>query len=346
MDELTTGAFARITGLTRKALRLYDELGLLRPSRTDPATGYRYYAPTQVAHARRVARLRRVGMPLDRIRTCADLPATELAVVVRAWWAGEERAGVERRALVTALVATLQEEDDMPTTDERPTLRLRCSATTAQGPVRDRQQDDAAGDDRFAVVADGFGPDGAAASARVVEAVAGAHEGGPDAVLGALEGLHTLQPTDGPAPSGSTVTAVVLTGAERLAVVHVGDSRAWLLRDRAISRLTHDHTLVRSMVEAGTLTEAEAASHPDRAVLSRALAPGQDGPDLTLHVVREGDRYLLATDGLHAVVSPDAIASALVEATDTDEASRALVDLASATGAPDNVAVVVADVVR
>lgn len=274
MDEFTTGAFARVTGLTRKALRLYDELGLLQPARTDPATGYRYYAPAQLELARRIAWLRRVGMPLARIRASAHRPAGELAAVVRDWWSGEEVAGVQRRVLVAALVEALHEEDDMPTTSEQPTtLRLRCAAATARGPVRERQQDGAAGDEWFAAVADGFGPHGDAVSARVLEAVAGTRDGDPGDVLGALdEVVRTVQEGgDGaraagasaePAPSvsGSTVTALVLTGADRLALVHVGDSRAWLLRDGRLSRLTHDHTLVRSMVEAGTLSEAEAAS--------------------------------------------------------------------------------------
>lgn len=360
MDEFTTGAFARVTGLTRKALRLYDELGLLQPARTDPATGYRYYAPAQLELARRIAWLRRVGMPLARIRASAHRPAGELAAVVRDWWSGEEAAGAQRRVLVAALVEALHEEDDMPTTSEQPTtLRLRCAAATARGPVRERQQDGAAGDEWFAAVADGFGPHGDAVSARVLEAVAGTRDGDPGDVLGALdEVVRTVQEGgDGaraagasaePAPSvsGSTVTALVLTGADRLALVHVGDSRAWLLRDGRLSRLTHDHTLVRSMVEAGTLSEAEAASHPQRATLLRALAPGQDGPDLGLQTVREGDRYLLATDGLHAVVAAEAVASALTGAPGPVDATRALIDLALAAGAPDNVAVAVADVSR
>ncbi|MGM0722591.1 MAG: MerR family transcriptional regulator [Actinomycetota bacterium] len=357
MDEFTTGAFARATGLTRKALRLYDDLDLLRPDRTDPVTGYRYYAAAQLPVARRVAWLRRVGMPLVRIRACSDLSPAEIAAVVRDWWAQEEAAGVERRGLVAALVEAL-EEDDMPETDKRSTLRLRCGAATAQGPVRDRQQDGAAGGEWFAVVADGFGPDGTAVSARAIEAVAGAQGRGPGEVLAALDAVHgALRDTTeevrrpmlagdvDPSVSGSTVTALVLTTDQRLALVHVGDSRAWLLRDGVLTRLTHDHTLVRSMVEAGTLTEEEAASHPQRATLLRALAPGQDGPDLALHSVREGDRYLLATDGLHGQVAPEAVAAVLIGSPGPVEASRALIDLALAAGAPDNVAVAVADIV-
>ena len=349
--ELTIGEFARASGLTRKALRIYDDLGLLRPARTDPTTGYRHYAAGQLTHARRVWWLRRVGMPLARIRSCSELPAGVLAEAVRAWWDVEEQAGAERRTLVTTLVEALHEEDDMTTTTSTGTLRLRCAAATAQGPVRDRQQDAAGGNERFAAVADGFGPSGDAVSTRVLEAVAGLDTGEPGTVLGALDGV--VRAAAEPAPdapvqeapaSGSTVTALVLAG-ERLTLVHVGDSRAYLLRDGVLSRLTHDHTLVRSMVEAGTLTEAEAVSHPQRATLLRALAPGQEGPDLALHTVRESDRYLLATDGLHGVIAPDAVAAALRTAPHPAEVVRTLVDLAVDAGAPDNVAVAVADVV-
>ena len=384
--ELTTGEFARASGLTRKALRLYDGLGLLRPARTDPATGYRHYAAGQLGHARRVAWLRRIGMPLARIRSCSELPAGDLAAAVRDWWSGEERADAQRRALVVALVEALHEEDDMTIIATTGALRLRCAAATAQGPVRDRQQDAAGGDERFAAVADGFGPAGEAVSTRVLEAVAGSSADGAGTVLDTLDRAvravvdevsgrptgtrSTPRSTSGDRPpaappasggvdgpradedgpdlpvSGSTVTALVLAGGDRLALVHVGDSRAYLLRDGVLSRLTHDHTLVRSMVEAGTLTEAEASSHPQRATLLRAVAPGQDGPDLALHAVREGDRYALATDGLHAVVAPDAVAATLRTATEPADAAGALVDLALTAGAPDNVAVAVADVVH
>lgn len=347
-DELTTGEFARAAGLTRKALRLYDELGLLRAARTDPQTGYRCYASDQLHHARRIAWLRRVGMPLTRIRECAELPARELAHAVRLWWATEEQASRHREALVATLVDALDTEDDMTITFDHE-LYLDCAAATAQGPVRVAQLDAADGGERFAAVADGFGPVGDRVSGRIVQAVADLATDNPAALLAELDeavrraadGEPTPEPES--AESGSTVTAIVLAG-DRLALVHVGDSRAYLLRGDVVSRLTHDHTLVRSMVEAGTLTEAEAASHPQRDTLLRAAAPGQDGPDLALHTLRTGDRYLLATDGLHTTLAPEAVVAVLRTRTDPVDAARTLIDLALAAGAPDNVAVAVADV--
>jgi DNA-binding transcriptional MerR regulator len=95
MNMLTIGAFAKATRLSPKALRLYDELDLLRPARVDPHTGYRYYAVEQLERARLVAWLRRLGMPLARIRTVCALPPTAAAQDIRAYWARVEADVVE-----------------------------------------------------------------------------------------------------------------------------------------------------------------------------------------------------------------------------------------------------------
>jgi protein phosphatase len=97
------------------------------------------------------------------------------------------------------------------------------------------------------------------------------------------------------------------------------------------------------MVEAGELTEAEAVSHPRRSVLLRAVVPGADvDPDLAQHTVREGDRLLVATDGLHIVVGVDQVAAVLRDARTPTDAVAQHLGLAHAAGAPDNVAVAVA----
>src|ERR1051325_3172982 len=97
MRLLTIGAFARAAGLTPKALRLYDDLGLMRPAAVDAASGYRYYAPGQLDRARLIARWRRLEMPLDRIRTVVDLPPAEAVAAVEAF-----RATLEASAAVLA----------------------------------------------------------------------------------------------------------------------------------------------------------------------------------------------------------------------------------------------------
>jgi DNA-binding transcriptional MerR regulator len=107
MEQLTIGAFARLTHLTPKALRLYDQQQLLPPAQVDPDTGYRWYSPEQVPRARRVALLRSVGMPLARIRCVLDLPDAEAARDIAAYWAGQEQAVVAGRAVIGLLVDQL-----------------------------------------------------------------------------------------------------------------------------------------------------------------------------------------------------------------------------------------------
>ena len=105
---------------------------------------------------------------------------------------------------------------------------------------------------------------------------------------------------------GTTLTAMLWSGSQ-LALVHIGDSRAYLLRDGELFQITHDHTLVQSLLDEGRITAEEAASHPQRSLLLRALDGGDDpAPDLQLREARAGDRYLLCSDGLHAVVPADA----------------------------------------
>jgi len=144
---------------------------------------------------------------------------------------------------------------------------------------------------------------------------------------------------------GTTLTALLWSGSQ-LALAHIGDSRAYLLRDAELFRLTDDHTYVQSLVKAGQIGADEAASHPQRQLLERAFDASTDPhTDLSLHAVKPGDRYLLCTDGLQGVVAEAEIQSALGAQADPDEVAANLIGLANAAGAPDNVACAVADVV-
>jgi protein phosphatase len=140
----------------------------------------------------------------------------------------------------------------------------------------------------------------------------------------------------------STLTAAWLLD-DRLAVAHIGDSRAWLLRDGELSRLTTDHTEVQSLIDDGSITEDEARSDPRRNLLNRALAAAAPGePDVVVVPVRDGDRVVLTTDGVHAVVEPDRL-RALLGAGSPQESVDAVAAAVEEAGAPDNYAVVVAD---
>ncbi|MFE7166116.1 MerR family transcriptional regulator [Streptomyces sp. NPDC057616] len=343
---LTIGAFARASRLSPKALRLYDELELLRPARVDPHSGYRYYAVEQLERARLVAWLRRLGMPLARIREVCALGPADAAREIRAYWSRVESETAQRRDLAAFLVDHLLDAPRKDTT----MLQLRYCAHSDRGRVRTANQDTAYAGARLLAVADGFGPAGAPASSAAVRALRFLdREELPagdvlnvleDAVRGAAEAVRDA--TEGSGDNGTTLTALLWTGS-RLALVHIGDSRVYLLRDRALFRITHDHTVVQSLIDEGRLTPEEATAHPQRSLLLRALGTGE--PDLRLRDAEPGDRYLLCSDGLPAVL-PDAGIRELLAAGTPDEAVAALVDAANEAGGPDNVSCVVADVVR
>ena len=111
MDLMTIGAFGERTRLSAKALRLYDRLGLVRPARTDPDSGYRFYSEDQVDGARLVALLRRLGMPLEVIADVVQKPPGEAAEAIGGYWAQIESATAERRVLVSYIQARLKGGD-------------------------------------------------------------------------------------------------------------------------------------------------------------------------------------------------------------------------------------------
>lgn len=361
MGLLSIGAFAKASRLSPKALRLYDELGLLTPARVDPVTGYRHYAPEQLEQARMVAWLRRLGMPLARIQHVCALEAEQAAQEIRTFWAGVEAETAARRDLATFLIGHLSWKEPTMSPTTKP-LDIRYAALSDTGLIRESNQDTAYAGPRLLAVADGFGRQGAPASAAAVEALK--HLETDDIPAGgllnvledaieqaerAVRGLPGGGPVGDGSPSdgaGTTLTALLWTGSQ-LALVHVGDSRVYLLRDGELFQITHDHTLVQSMVDDGRLSPAEAASHPQRSLLVRALGEGADRtPDLRLHEARPGDRYLLCSDGLSTVVPADEIRAVVCEAGEPEQTVRALVALANASGGPDNVSCVIADVLE
>ena len=142
---------------------------------------------------------------------------------------------------------------------------------------------------------------------------------------------------------GTTVTAAIVEGS-CVAIVHVGDSRAYQIRDGKMTQLTDDHSLVAELVRSGRLTPEEAELHPQRAVITRAL--GTD-PTVTADLfsleARPGDIFLLCTDGLTTMVSDEAIAGTIVKAGGAEEAARALVKAANRAGGEDNITVLLFD---
>lgn len=237
-------------------------------------------------------------------------------------------------------------------------LALRYAARSDVGLIREGNEDSGYAGPALLLVADGMGGHAAGelASAIAVATVADLDVHPPeagevlhvmtDAVAEVAEGIADVIAEDPDLTGmGTTVTGLYWMG-ERIAIVHIGDSRAYLLRDDDLVRITHDHTYVQTLVDAGRITEEEASIHPRRSLLMRAL----DGinpveADLSIREARVGDRYMLCTDGLSGVVRGDEIA-ALLRHSDPTGAVTGLVELALERGAPDNVTVVVADVIE
>jgi protein phosphatase len=144
---------------------------------------------------------------------------------------------------------------------------------------------------------------------------------------------------------GTTVTALLING-DQAAMLHVGDSRGYLLHEGALDQVTRDDTYVQTLVDEGLISADEARVHPRRSVVMQAVQGLAYEPTLSVRPAVIGDRYLLCSDGLSDVVTEQAIQQALEMEADPTRCAQLLVRLALQAGAPDNVTVIVADVVR
>jgi serine/threonine protein phosphatase PrpC len=236
-------------------------------------------------------------------------------------------------------------------------LTLRYAARSDVGLLRDGNEDSGYASSHLLVVADGMGgaAAGEVASSVAVAALASLDEDEPSGDLlevfadairrieDQLGGLVDAEP--GLRGMGTTLTAVVRAEG-RLGLVHVGDSRGYLMRGGSLERITRDHTLVQSLIDAGRLSDHDAATHPQRNVLTRVLDGAHPTEaDLSIREIKVGDRILLCSDGLSGVVSTDTIAATLLANDDPQHAVDELVDLALRAGGPDNITCVVGDVI-
>ena len=230
-----------------------------------------------------------------------------------------------------------------------PALALDAAAVSIAGPRPDNQ-DAALASPRLLAVADGVGGNVGGAQASTVAVQALTRAGAADLVAGVAAASTRLGVAldDQPHLKGmaTTLTAVALVDGQ-FVIGHVGDSRAYLLRDGELRQLTHDQTVVQSLVDAGVITEEQARTHPLRSVVLGALHGVED--DLT-HLelsripARPGDRVLVCSDGLSGVVRADLLARVLGEERRPEAAARRLVRDALVAGTHDNVTAVVADV--
>jgi serine/threonine protein phosphatase PrpC len=143
---------------------------------------------------------------------------------------------------------------------------------------------------------------------------------------------------------GTTLTALLLYGA-KIALLHVGDSRAYRLRGNDLEQLSCDHTVMQELLDQGAISPADIREHPQRSVLTQALmGDGNVTPVLQIYDVKENDRFVLCSDGLSSVLS-DKEMKALLKKKTADESITALIEATYINGAPDNISIIIADIV-
>ncbi|MGL5929440.1 MAG: PP2C family protein-serine/threonine phosphatase [Dermatophilaceae bacterium] len=237
-------------------------------------------------------------------------------------------------------------------------LAFHYAARSDVGMVRSNNEDSGYAGPHLLAMADGMGghAGGDVASSTVIAALVeldGESFGGRDASQALLDRITAAnteigQQIDAEAQlegMGTTLIAL-LRAADTMVLAHIGDSRAFLVRDGEVTQITRDHSFVQNLVDEGRITADEASTHPQRSLVTRVLTgAADDEPDLVVRQGRAGDRYLICSDGLTDYVARDTVAEVLTDITDPGECADRLVALALRAGAPDNVTVVVGDLV-
>lgn len=241
-------------------------------------------------------------------------------------------------------------------------LFFQCAARSAVGLVRNGNEDSALVGSQLIAIADGMGGHAGGEFASSV-AINTLSEIAPTFINTEIDSesasdlfLNSLHTIDGQiravtldepqlAGMGTTLTALFLNATE-ISLLHVGDSRAYRLRGNELEQLSADHTVLQELLDKGIISESDAQIHPQRSMLTQALM-GEGNLEPSLHIF-EGkikDRYLVCSDGLTGVLSDKEI-KALVKGKSTAAAVDALIDATYVNGAPDNVTVILADLVE
>ena len=235
------------------------------------------------------------------------------------------------------------------------TLTMRYAARSDRGLIRQGNQDSVYAGPRLLAVADGMGgmAAGDVASNIVIGALAHLDEdvagNAPvDALKHAVEAANQqirAAVDENPAMEGMGTTLTgMLFGGSKFGMVHIGDSRAYLLREGEFVQITRDDTYVQLLVDEGRITAEEANTHPQKSLLMRALDGRDADPEYSVRQAVPGDRYLICSDGLSGVVSDETIAATMREYSDPNQCAERLIQLALRGGGPDNITVIIADV--
>lgn len=238
------------------------------------------------------------------------------------------------------------------------TLAFNYAAKSDVGMVRSNNEDSGYAGPHLLAMADGMGghAGGDVASSTIVAALVGldeqafSGEQATDALLSCIQranaDLGRQIEEDARLEGMGTTLIAMLRARDKLVLAHIGDSRAFLVREGKVAQITKDHSFVQQLVDQGRITAEEAQTHPQRSLVTKVLT-GQpdDEPDVVVRQAIVGDRYLIASDGLTDYVARDTIDEVLVSTKVPAECADRLVQLALKAGAPDNVTVVIGDVV-
>ncbi|MEO5609280.1 MAG: protein phosphatase 2C domain-containing protein [Ornithinibacter sp.] len=233
------------------------------------------------------------------------------------------------------------------------------AARSDVGMVRTNNEDSGYAGPHLLAMADGMGghAGGDIASSTVIAALVDLDDealSGREASQSLLDRINTAnaelgaQIHDEPGLDGMGTTLIaMLRSRDNIVLAHIGDSRAFLVREGQVTQITKDHSFVQGLVDEGRITQEEAQNHPQRSLVTRVLTGAdEDEPDLVVRQGRAGDRYLIASDGLTDYVARDTVAEVLTTVADPGECADRLVALALKAGAPDNVTIVIGDLVN
>ena len=238
-------------------------------------------------------------------------------------------------------------------------VQFHYAARSDVGLVRSNNQDSGYAGANLLVLADGMG---GPAGGDIASSVALAHlvpldtDSHPadsmlpllrEALLDAHEELTDRSSRDRDLEGLGTTCIALMRSGNRLAMVHIGDSRAYVLRGDTLTQVTTDHSFVQYLVDTGQITPEEAEHHPNRNVVLKILGDAQAdvAPDETIREAVVGDRWMLCSDGLSGLVSPETIGQVMADFKDPGECAEELIRLALLGGGPDNITCVIADIV-
>lgn len=369
MEELLPiGEFSARSSLTPRMLRSYAAVGMLVPAAVDRFTGYRYYSPGQLGEAGLILLLRQAGVPVSEIagflkdRDLGRLRRWELELDLEV--AGRRIALAEARERLgswPAVADAVTKETGMGTEPSSAVSSwdgLAWGSATAQGATRSGNQDALLVNAPLFAVADGLGaaPGSELASQIALDELQASFgrsgtpsvetlvEAARDASLAVWQRMESDKSLEG---IGTTLTAVAVLEAgpqPRLAVVNVGDSRAYLFADGQLQQVTHDDSVVQGLIDAGKVQPEEWRDHPSRSLLTRALGTAAVvEPDIRLPRVPAAARVLICTDGLTTALDEASMSAVLAAERDPAGAAAELIRLVSSGGGDDDATAVVVD---